>query len=312
MKLRNVALLSGMGFLAWQYQHYRQDKQSAIQRLRAGSQVVTLPSGIMEYVIEGQGKPMLCIHGGGGGYEQGLLAGRIFNTSSNFQLIAPSRAGARQTPLTTGLSIAEQATAYCQLLDYLEIDKTIVVGLSAGGLSSLQFALDYPERCEALVLLSAVSPIVAQMHVPKALLTLLDMFMASDYLIWLIQKAATGFIYRSQGSNMDDFGEENPMHDLVRDIFPSSDWRENVSNDLQQVYAMKDFPFENVIVPTLLLHGDADPVSPIHVAQHTAEHIPDAKLVTIVNGSHLMMGTDTTRLHEEFHRFLDEHNITNK
>ena len=46
-----------------------------------------------------------------------------------------------------------QADAYAQLLDHLGIDKVVVVSISAGAWSALQFAIRHPERCLALVLL---------------------------------------------------------------------------------------------------------------------------------------------------------------
>jgi pimeloyl-ACP methyl ester carboxylesterase len=49
-----------------------------------------------------------------------------------------------------------QADAFVQLLDHLGIDKVVVVGISAGAWSSLQFAVRHPDRCRALVLPLAV------------------------------------------------------------------------------------------------------------------------------------------------------------
>ena len=37
---------------------------------------------------------------------------------------------------------------------------------------------------------------------------------------------------------------------------------------------------------TLLLWSDSDPVSPLAVAQFLAERIPDARVMTVVGGSH--------------------------
>lgn len=47
-------------------------------------------------------------------------------------------------------------------------------------------------------------------------------------------------------------------------------------------------------VPTLLLWGDADPLSPVAVGEHLEERIPDAHLVVIDGGDH-----DFVKLHAE-------------
>ncbi|MGM9455060.1 alpha/beta fold hydrolase [Legionella bozemanae] len=46
----------------------------------------------MEYITYGAGKPVLIIHGGGGGYDQALLLFRRY-MPEGFQIICPSRPG---------------------------------------------------------------------------------------------------------------------------------------------------------------------------------------------------------------------------
>jgi 2-hydroxy-6-oxonona-2,4-dienedioate hydrolase len=44
-----------------------------------------------------------------------------------------------------------QADAYAQLLDSLGIVKVVVVGISAGAWSSMQFAIRYPDRHQKVI-----------------------------------------------------------------------------------------------------------------------------------------------------------------
>ncbi len=46
---------------------------------------------------------------------------------------------------------------------------------------------------------------------------------------------------------------------------------------------------ERIQVPTLLLWGDADPVSPVGVGQRLAELLPDSELVVIPGGTHALV-----------------------
>ena len=124
-------------------------------RLIACNTVVTTAKGPVEYARIGEGPAVLCIHGGPGGYDQGLfLFGWL--AQAGFSVIAPSRPGYLGTPLTGGKTPAEQADLFAALLDALTIDKVAVVCGSAGGASGYAFSIRHPGRVTALVASDAV------------------------------------------------------------------------------------------------------------------------------------------------------------
>lgn len=45
----------------------------------------------------------------------------------------------------------KQADMYAAILDKLDIQSAVMIGLSVGGLSALQFALRHPNRCEGII-----------------------------------------------------------------------------------------------------------------------------------------------------------------
>ena len=122
----------------------------------AGSKVIETARGPIEYTTYGQGSPVLVIHGAGGGYDQGLVTAKRF-VGEVYQSIIPSRFGYLRTPMPTNgdaATPAAQADNHAALLDALGINnKVIVVGASAGALSSIEFSLRYPDRTAGLVLL---------------------------------------------------------------------------------------------------------------------------------------------------------------
>ena len=67
---------------------------------------------------------------------------------------------------------------------------------------------------------------------------------------------------------------------------PISERRTGVQNDLAQVHAMDDFKWEDINVPTLLIHGDKDALIPLEYSQEVAHRIPNAELVIIKGGGH--------------------------
>lgn len=77
---------------------------------------------------------------------------------NTFCFVTPSRPGYGLTPLTEENKTPKgTADLFVALLDKLNIQKTIVVGISAGGLTALEIAANYPDRVDNLVLMSALT-----------------------------------------------------------------------------------------------------------------------------------------------------------
>jgi pimeloyl-ACP methyl ester carboxylesterase len=122
------------------------------RRVSQNSTVTQTKLGKLEYAIAGSGKPLLMIHGTGGGFDQGLrFAHRLIEKGT--QVIAPSRFGYLQSDFPMDPSPENQADALIELLDHLGIEKLPVVAGSAGVLPAAHLALRYPDRCSRLILL---------------------------------------------------------------------------------------------------------------------------------------------------------------
>ncbi len=133
-------------------------QRTAIEQLEANSRVANTARGPVEYAEIGDPArtAVLSVHGRPGGYDQGLVIARSLGEQLA-RWIAVSRPGYLRTPIETGRTPHEQADAFQALLDSLGIRQAVVVALSAGGPSSLQFALRHADRCRGLVLVSALS-----------------------------------------------------------------------------------------------------------------------------------------------------------
>ncbi|NOR87160.1 MAG: alpha/beta fold hydrolase [Bacteroidales bacterium] len=109
----------------------------------------------IEYSTTGNGKPILFIHGGHTNCNETLWH-KGFDLKK-YQLITPSRPGYGNTPLNNNKTPKQQADLIILLLDYLGIDKVILYSISAGGLTTIELASNYPERVEKLILASSIS-----------------------------------------------------------------------------------------------------------------------------------------------------------
>ncbi|MCF7938680.1 MAG: alpha/beta hydrolase, partial [Spirochaetales bacterium] len=131
-------------------------KSERVADLRQGSVVARTAAGLVEYAVIGEGSvSILESHGSMSTYREAVVMGEQF-TQYGIRMICPSRPGYLRTPLSTGKTAEEQADTFAALLDNLNIESVIMIGASGGGPSALYFAWKYPDRCEKLILISAV------------------------------------------------------------------------------------------------------------------------------------------------------------
>ncbi len=112
--------------------------------------------GPIEYRDVGAGPAVLVLNGGHTHCASPFGHERFFR-DSGYRLIVPSRPGYGRTPAATGRSAEAAADAMAGLLDALELDQVVVVGISGAGPTALQLAARHPARVRALILQNAVT-----------------------------------------------------------------------------------------------------------------------------------------------------------
>jgi len=267
------------------YFQFRQDLQIAEQRVKEQGKIIETRYGRTIYGTHGEGPPVLVIHGAGGGFDQALHTAKMFG--QGFQWIAPSRFGYLGTSLPKDASPENQADAHAALLDALEIECAPIIGLSAGGPSSLHFALRHPERCTGLVMVSAISrALIAVASNSEVMEKLLDGFLVSDWLIWFGMQLAIHKIISPMGVPMQVIKslEEEDMRwlqTLLEYILPVQPRRSGLVNDFSQVYKLDLFPRGQISTPALIIHAQDDSLVSIKQGRFSAELIPHAHLVEL-------------------------------
>jgi pimeloyl-ACP methyl ester carboxylesterase len=81
----------------------------------------------------------------------------------------------------------------------------------------------------------------------------------------------------------------------------ASDWRSDYRRSYPQAAewitasgSSPSLPIEKIIAPTLLIWGDADPISPVAVGEHLQARLPSARLHVVPGGDH-----DLAKTHAE-------------
>ncbi|MBU1277328.1 MAG: alpha/beta hydrolase [Proteobacteria bacterium] len=289
------------GYLRWKHDH--------VDSLNAGSQVIDTAKGPVEYAMVGEGGPVVvAVHGGPGGYDQGMILTRRLQ-NQGFRMLAWSRPGYLRTPISDGRTLSEQADTLAALMDALKIEKAAIMGASAGGPVALAMGYTHPGRVACLISECGVS-----MTYGKQLKSSQKMFMHlmfNDPTLWLYEQyehlapESTLRSFIKLESTLDkehvealvksveaDPARSGYMLDMIGTMCPISLRRDGLENDLLQLAAIDKLPLDKITAPTLVVHGDHDADVPMAHAQNVAQHVAGAELMVIKDGYHLLGMSD--------------------
>jgi len=275
---------------------YRRDMARIVAEVEAGGEIVPTGFGPIQFGREGWGPSVLVVHGAGGGYDQGLLLGREL-VGPGYDVIAPSRFGYLATPVPPDPTPAAQAEAHAALLDALGIVHAVtVVGVSAGAPSAIELALRHPERVSALILAvpRAFAPGMPEVGAPAESAAMMKLVMAgADFAFWAASRFARRTVVRFLGVPPKIEAGAAPedrqrVTRVIRGILPLSRRLRGLQAD--SAAELKGWPLERIEAPTLVISASDDLYGTLPAARHTAGHIPDAELMVLPSGGHLMVG----------------------
>ena len=280
-------------------------KSIYISKLNSESQIYESSLGPIEYKIRGNNGPVVLIaHGTPGGHDQ-----TISHTSS-YRVLTPSRPGYLRTPLSVGNTPFEQALAFKELLDGLNVEKVIVAGISGGGPSSMEFAAAFPERTLGLIALEAVSFSENLSDEDAAGLEFSDRDTMFSLLSLHLFDDKTIAEYLLPNKNNQDRVLADPkkiqsLKDLIWTIWPFSKRRDGFYNDYEQ-FSDLSLPLSSIKVPTIIIHGDEDINVDIEQARYIQKLIPNSRLHIIKGADHYMLSTHTEEIEKLVDDFISE------
>lgn len=309
-RVKIVTALAAAGAMLT-YSRFRRELVASLARLRAGGTLAQTAIGPVEYAEQGQGEPLLAIHGAGGGYDQGLLIARDFGDA--FDVIAPSRFGYLRTPVPRDCSPAAQADAHAALLDFLRIERCVVLAASAGAPSAIELALRHPERVTALILLvprtyHPTQAIGADHSVPsQSVLRIIEA--SADFLFWVAMRINRGAIVRFLGvppavEADASHAEQARVTEIMHSILPLSERVRGIEVD--SLTDIAPWPLERIAAPTLIVSAEDDLYNTLPGARYTAERIKNSELHVLKSGGHLMVGRGA-QVRRWISGFLDRH-----
>jgi|SRR5580765_8246964 len=255
----------------------------------------------------GEGPPLLLIHGIGDSSQAWVDV--LPMLARKHLVIAPDLLGHGDSDKPRAdYSVAAYANGMRDLLAVLGVDRATLVGHSLGGGVAMQFAYQFPDKTERLVLVASggsgrgVSPLLRACSLPGApigiaALGLPPARVGVDLAIDLLRRLDTGL-----GLDAVDLQrvvralpDQQARTAFIRTLRSVVDWRGQVVTALDRCYLTRG-------MPTLLIWGARDSVLPVGHARKAHAAMPGSQLEIFPNAGHFPFRTDPVR----FVRHLEE------
>ena len=250
------------------------------------------------YEVMGEGEPLVLVHAG-------IADGRMWDGqfeafAGRYRVIRYDMRGFGRTVVTSGGTHSHHDDLR-GLLDYLGIEQARFVGCSMGGKTVIDFALEFPGRTRALVLVgSAVGGFEPDVDPPKEW----DELVAADEAGDLERVSELEVRVWVDGPYRGTDRVEPAVRDLVREMDLIA-----LKNEAAGSGAEKPLepPAANrlieVQVPALVLVGDRDRPEIVATAYLLEERLPNAQMVVMPDTAHL----PNMERPEEFNRIVLEY-----
>jgi pimeloyl-ACP methyl ester carboxylesterase len=232
----------------------------------------------LAYEDRGRGMPVVLLHG----YplDSRMWANELHSLSAHWRVLAPDLRGFGKSPSIEPFTIEDLADDVHALLAKLGALPCVVGGFSMGGYVALAFAKKHPRDVRALILVDTRAE--ADTAEGKA---------GREKAIELVRKSGVKAIADQMLPKLlvpDDQRRGPKATDTVRQMIESQPPM-TIEHALRAMRDREDYTtmLPSIAVPTLILVGEKDPLTPPQMSRAMHERIPRSQLVEIPNAAHL-------------------------
>jgi pimeloyl-ACP methyl ester carboxylesterase len=264
-----------------------------------------ISTGELAYIDRGAGQPVLLVHGFP--LDHTMWDAQIEALSKHSRVIAADLRGFGQSPLgpvdpTHGITMERYADDLAELLDELNLgtDQPIVfVGLSMGGYIAWQFVRKHASRLRALAVLDTRS--LADTEEARAG----RLKMAENVAEWGSGRVAE--IMGPKLSAASTFKTKPAVIAALRHVVERTS-PAAIAAAQRGLAARPDMTtfLPHISVPTLVMVGDEDAISPPTEMQGIATAIPNAEFVVIPNAGHMTTMENPEAVNQALTKFITE------
>jgi pimeloyl-ACP methyl ester carboxylesterase len=174
------------------------------------------------------------------------------------------------------------------VLDAHGIERAHVVGVSAGGAFAQLLAVDFPDRVRSLVLISTSPALGVDRTLPPPTDEYLR-FVATARADWSDTDSVLEYLVgysRMLAGGVRTFDEHAARRFVRRDMERAVDFTATRNHDAIAADDRSRPPLSSITLPTLVIHGTADPMFPLAHGEELADAIPHAQLLTLEGAGH--------------------------
>lgn len=270
---------------------------------------ITLHGQRFSYRSGGHGPLLVLLHGIAG--TSATWDGVLPWLAERFTVVAPDLIGHGESSKPEGdYSLGAYANGVRDLLEALGYERGTILGHSLGGGVSMQFAYQFLERCERLVLVSSgglgreLNFLLRAAALPGADIVLPWLNAAGEQSVGRLVRLLGGIGVRASADLEETWssfvslarpGARRAFLQTVQGIIDLKGQRV-VANDL--LYLAAD-------LPTLIIWGERDPLIPVRHGRDAHERIPGSRLEVFPNAGHYPHRDDPRHFVETVVDFLD-------
>jgi pimeloyl-ACP methyl ester carboxylesterase len=230
------------------------------------------------YEVIGEGEPLLLIPGLGATCR--LWDSIVPELAQHFTLIMLDNRGmglskAKKKPRT----LADYSSDYAELLDYLNVDETHVLGLSLGGIAAQRLAVDHPQKVKRLILMSCADRFSPYLLRITALLGHSLRWFPRMLFLQTMELLATAPLYLDEHVDEIDL----LMKKKCEEAIPKSAMATQLRCLLRSELEPADY---RITAPTLVVAGEYDALIPSCYAKIMANKIPGSQFVLLKGAGH--------------------------
>ena len=210
-------------------------------------------------------------------------------------------------PIKSEYKLDDMANDAVMLIDYLNIKKSHVIGMSMGGMISQILVANYPERFHSYTQIASMVSTPNPTNGP------------SFKVIRLLQERAFKNATKEERINravrlvstIGMKGYNYNTEEFKDEVGQSIDRSKDDTGFIRQMAAIlgtrdRIQKVNNIKVPTLIIHGDIDPLVKPKNAFHSHKLIPNSKLLMIENMGHLIEEPVFNKFKDELIQHLDK------
>jgi 3-oxoadipate enol-lactonase len=243
--------------------------------------------------------PIVLIHGFP--YSKAMWEPQVKELSEEFRIITYDLRGHGESQATPGPYTMELlADDLKGLLDALRLQQVVLGGFSMGGYVALAFYRKYPERVQKLLLLDTRAESDAE-----------QAKQGREQLAQQVEKDGNKNLAETLPSRMltQDTASKRPeIVAKARDMILTAS-TQGIAGSARGMALRRDQTdlLPKVSVPTLIVVGEQDAVTPPAAAEAMASKIPNAQLVRVPDASHLSNLEQPEDFNHAIHDFLHPH-----